>query len=103
MDCYKLIITEDRFGNNNSQAVLYKLLNEIFPGRYNPTDEYGFMYENTNTFPKEYYFNTMKESILDKLETKYLIMEAVYPSDVYIYSPYYLYLGNNELFFPSKI
>lgn len=103
MDCYKLIVIEDRFGTNTSQDVLYKLLNEIFPGKYNPTDEYGFMYENTNTFPKEYYFNTMKEAILDKLETNYTLMEADYPSDVYIDSPQYLYLGNNELFFPSKI
>ena len=101
MDCYKLIIKEDTFGVKDSQELLHKMLDEIFGGSTHSDDEYEFMYENTNTYPKVYYFNTSKEAILNKLKSKYTVKEAEYPSDALEDSPNFLYLGNGN-FFPSK-
>jgi hypothetical protein len=60
------------------------------------------MYEETSVFPKEYYFNTSEDFILNKIASKYKIKETDYPPNFADGTPDFKYLGNAD-FFPPKL
>ncbi|MDO1449627.1 hypothetical protein Q0590_25340 [Rhodocytophaga aerolata] len=99
MDSYKFTVTEDRFGSKSSYTVLIKILGEIYGKPHN--QEIGFMYRETDTFPKEYYFNTSNKNLLNAITMSYKVEQTNYPAN-FINSNDFHYLGNAD-FFPPKL
>jgi hypothetical protein len=103
MDCYKLIVTEDSFGSSSSREVIIQLMRKLWKELHKiPNSEMGVMYQETDVFPKEYYFVTSNNAILSKIKANCKIVPSDYPTNLIATIPNFSYLGSSN-FFPPKL
>jgi hypothetical protein len=103
MDCYKLIVTEDRFGSSSSREVIIQLMRKLWKQLHKiPNSEIGVMYQETDVFPKEYYFVTSNNAILSKIKANCEIVLSDYPINFIATTPKFTYLGSKNFFPPKK-
>jgi hypothetical protein len=97
MECYKLVITdEQKYGSISSYGVLIKVIGETYADAAN--NEIGFMYLETATFPKAYYFITTNPTILTTFKTSYIVEQAECPPALADSSEKYSFIGNSDFF-----
>jgi hypothetical protein len=102
MDCFKLTVSEDRFGSKSSREVIMKLMREVCKELHQlPNGQTGMMFMETGVFPKVYYFITLNRPLLIKIRAKWPVESTEYP-DSLLLNKEVQYLGNKNLISPKQ-
>lgn len=102
MDCFKLTVSEDRFGHKSSREVIMKLMREVCKELNQlPNGQTGMMFIETTVFPKEYYFLTLNKPLLAKIRAKWPVESTAFP-DSLLLNEKVQYLGNRNLLSPKQ-
>jgi hypothetical protein len=103
MDSYKFTITEAfRHTSTSSSDIIDNILKMVFHDlNKKPHKDFGVMFEENRTFPKDYYLSSSDQELIHFMINIYDAVPANYPGNFMAGTPEFKYKGNGNLFSPK--